>query len=36
VVLEEPTEGEVTFEVDGIRLAIAGWAKAYAEGAIID
>jgi hypothetical protein len=22
--------------VDGIRLAIAGWAKAYAEGAIID
>ncbi len=34
--LEEPEEGETRFEIDGINFAVAEWAKAYAEGAVID
>ncbi len=34
--LGEPLEDEMTFEVDGIRIASPQWAKAFVEGATID
>ncbi len=34
--LEEPEEGEISFDVGGVKFAVAEWAKAYAEGAVID
>ncbi len=34
--LEEPEEGEISFDVGDVKFAVAEWAKAYAEGATID